>query len=150
MPIPILSFEKEFLQEDDFRQTLRYQVPEYFGKYEELITCPKNGILPINRIVKFRIKQEAFNRVFLIFFYENEERKEIFMNEETGYFERFLNIQQARMLIVGEVKENLELKALARYKGIPFAHENFDKINQNWFTYYSDQDLLEENKPDLI
>ena len=130
--IPILSFKKRFF----FGESKFYSVPEYFIPNQQIVIQPKNGILPIQKYVQFKVEKSIYIRVFVVFFDDHEEKVEVFDKEE--YFDRRVFIKGRRILLVGETDE-FTLEGIAEYEGLPQDMVGFKEIQKDWFRAH-DQD----------
>ena len=107
-----MSFRKQFL----FRESKFYSVPEYFIPNQQIVIQPKNGILPVQKYVQFKVEKSIFIRVFVVFFDDHEEKIEVFDKDE--FFDRRVYIKGRRILLVGETKDFV-LEGIAEYEGLP-------------------------------
>lgn len=129
---------------------------------QEVIILPKNGVLPLGKYVRFRVKssesQAKFIRVFLIFCREDDDlevKKELFrvknledeletqplMEEEEAedenceYFDRYIKIVSHEVTLVAEFEHNHDFEILAEFQAEEYDDHYFSGIDKNWLDF---------------
>lgn len=121
---------------------------------------PKNGVIPLGKYVKFRVKSfgptAKFIRVFLIYCKDTEDlevKKELFKqrnleydletqpfldeeeDEDSEYFERYIKIVSSEVSIVAELEENHDFEILAEFQAEEYDDNYFSGIDKNWLDF---------------
>lgn len=124
---------------------LYYAVPEYHNEEDQLVTNPKNGILPIGKYIDFEVNIGNYSRMFVIFFMEYEHRFELWINKQTGFFKRRINIIGSKILVVGERRDDQQMIGIAEYQGVEYSDIGFIGIDKDWLTIHRSEG--EESPP---
>lgn len=122
---------------------------------------PKNGVLPLGKYVKFRVKSfepcAKFIRVFLVITKEEEDleiKKELFKkkhveydtetqqlideeeeDEDAEYFERYIRIDSTELTLVVEHESTHDMDILAVFQAEEYDEHYFSGIDKNWLDF---------------
>jgi hypothetical protein len=156
--IPIISFRVIMT----FSHSKCVRVPVYLGEGDqEIVQLPKNGALPKNHWIKFRVKSggsgPTFIRVFAQYYVKKHDltvKIEIFKakkknrlndtkesfslvddQENVEYFERYILADMDELTVIAETYPNHIIEPLAEFQMLEYRNDFFDGIEPSWLNF---------------
>ena len=166
--IPILSFRIIM----KFSHSKCVRVPVYIGEGDqEVIQLPKNGVLPKDHWVKFRVKsggsKPTFIRVFVNYYVKeldlnikielfktkkkarlNDTKESISMknDDDVEYFERYIFSTMENLTVVAESYPDHTLQPLGEFQILEYRNDFFDGIEPSWLNFLPYSQHVEQRK----